>query len=80
MFRKLKKNNKKKRALADRSPLASLQWQRVDRRAPGNRRALVVSLAEYTLADCNGSASGQASAGNRLAGRSPTIVDALTHK
>ena len=64
--------------MVDRSPIASLQWRRADRQAPGNRPALAEILTEMTLADCYGSVSGPASAENWLAGRSPTIVDALT--
>ena len=45
---------------------------------PDNRRALAQFLADSVLAGCNGSASGPASAGNRLVGRSSIIVDALT--
>ena len=59
--------------MAYRSAIAGLQWRRALRPAPGNRRA----LADSTLAAYNGLASGPTSAGNRLAGRSPTIGDAL---
>ena len=58
--------------LADRSPIARLQWWPADRRAhrPArrNRRALTENLADLALVGRNGSASGPASAGNRLAG------------